>query len=203
MGERLQVPSTDRVVVIDLETTGFSPLRGHRIIEIGAVALQGGGVIGEFHSLIDPGRSVPLAAVRVHGITEAQLQGQPTAAEVLPRLHRFLDGSPLVAHNAPFDINFLRHEFARFGLGVTPPCHCTLRLCRRLFPRLPNHRLETVSRHLFGDTGSGPLHRALADARLTARVWMAMGGGKTDPDPMGGHPNGRADTGVRPYDDEI
>jgi DNA polymerase-3 subunit epsilon len=164
-------------VVVDLETTGFSPARD-RVIEIGAVAVEGGGIVEEFHSLIDPGRTVPGQAQRVHGITDEMLRGQPLPDEILPDFHRFIGQSRLVAHNAPFDLGFLRGEFARLGFGLANRYHCTLQLSRRALPSLPNHRLETVARHLFGRLDDKErLHRALADARLTARVWMALNAG--------------------------
>ncbi len=165
---------TERWVVVDVETTGFSPGRD-RIIEIGAVAGEGRRITDEFHTLIDPGRPVPRQAQRVHRITDAMLRGEPCAGEVLPDFHRFIGQSPLVAHNAQFDMAFLRHEFGRLGFGLPNPSHCTLRLSRSALPTLPNHRLETVARHLFGSLEEGErLHRALADARLTARVWLAL-----------------------------
>jgi DNA polymerase-3 subunit epsilon len=169
----------ERWVVLDVETTGLSPGRD-RVIEIGAVAGEGERITGEFHSLIDPARPVPWPAQRVHGITDAMLRGQPLPHEVLPDFYRFLGQGALVAHNAPFDLGFLRSEFARLGLGLANRYHCTLQLCRKAFPSLPNHRLETVVRHLFGRQfmvgaiHELPLHRALADARLTARVWVAL-----------------------------
>jgi DNA polymerase-3 subunit epsilon len=168
---------SQRWVVVDLETTGFSPGRD-RVIEIGAVAGAGDRILDEFHSLIDPGRPVPWPAQRVHGISDAMLRGQPQPEEVLPRFFHFLGQSPLVAHNAPFDLGFLRSEFARLGFGLANRSHCTLQLSRRSLPSLPNHRLETVARHLFGRLDDGErLHRALADARLTARVWLALNAG--------------------------
>lgn len=99
----------ERWVVLDVETTGLSAGRD-RVIEIGAVAGEGERITGEFHSLVDPGRPVPRPAQRVHGITDAMLRGQPRAEEVLPDFHHFLGHSALVAHNAPFDLGFLRSE---------------------------------------------------------------------------------------------
>ena len=166
---------SQRYIVLDLETTGFSPARGDRIIEIGAVVFENGAPAAEFHTFIDPGRPIPAAARRVHGITDAMVRGQPPPQAVLPRFHEFLGNAVLVGHNAVFDLNFLRHEFGRLGLGLPNPHQCTLKLCRQRFPHLPNHRLETVAQHLFGPIPAGTnLHRALDDARLTAKVWMAM-----------------------------
>lgn len=173
--------SSDRFVVIDVETTGLSPWRGHRIIEVGAVAVEAGKLAGEFHRLICTGRSVPPSAMGVHGLSDALLQGQPPPEAVYPELRRFLAGSPLVAHNVRFDMGFLRCEFARLGIALPNRGYCTLRLCRRRLPRLPDHRLETVARHLLGDLDPDVrLHRALADARLTAQVWMALQTGQAN-----------------------
>ena len=154
-----------RHVVLDLETTGLSHRRGDRVIEVGAVAVECGGITEEFHSLIDAGRPISPYARRVHGISEAMLAGQPSPETVFPALKTFLRGSPLVCHNAPFDLGFLRAEFSRCGLALPNPFRCTLRLSRRRYPHLTDHRLETVARHLLGEIPTGfRLHRALADA---------------------------------------
>ena len=126
---------TESWVVVDLETTGLSSRRD-RIIEIGAVAGEGRLITDEFHSLIDAGQPIHRQAQRVHGISEAMLRGQPQPEEVLTKFYRFLGRSSLVAHNAPFDVGFLRHEFGRLGLGLTNRHYCTLRLARQRFPRL-------------------------------------------------------------------
>ena len=165
----------DRSIVIDLETTGFSPQRGDRVIEIGAVVVERGELVDEFQTLIQVPRSIPWQASRVHGITDQMLAGQPLPEEVFPALRDFIGGSVLVAHNAPFDLPFLRHEFGRLGLGLPNRHCCTLELARRRLPHLPDHRLATVARHLLGDVPDDlRLHRALDDARLTAQVWLAM-----------------------------
>ncbi len=167
--------SIDRSIVIDLETTGFLPQRGDRVIEIGAVVVERGELVDEFQTLIQVPRSIPRQAFRVHGITDQMLAGQPLPEEVFPALLDFIGGNVLVAHNARFDLPFLRHEFGRLGLGFPNRHVCTLELARRRLPRLPDHRLATVARHLLGDLPDDlRLHRALDDARLTARVWLAM-----------------------------
>jgi len=167
--------SIDRSIVIDLETTGFSPHRGDRVIEIGAVAVERGELVDEFQTLIQVPRSIPWQASRVHGITDQMLAGQPLPEEAFPALRDFMGGSVLVAHNARFDLPFLRHEFGRLGLGLSNRYVCTLELARRCLPRLPDHRLATVARHLLSDLPDDlRLHRALGDARLTAQVWLAM-----------------------------
>ena len=111
-------PRADRHVVVDVETTGLSPRQGHRVIEIGAVAIEEGAIVGEFASLIDAGVPVPYAVQAIHGITDEMLAGQPTPEQVLPLFYKFIRDSVLIAHNAAFDVRFLRHEFARLGMGL-------------------------------------------------------------------------------------
>jgi DNA polymerase-3 subunit epsilon len=169
--------AASRVVVLDLETTGFSPLKGDRVIEIGAVAVAFGEIEAEFQTLIRVPRLIPWQASRVHGITDEMLAGRPLPEEIYPAFRDFIGGSVLVAHNARFDLSFLAHEFGRLGMGLANRHICTLRLARKRFPGLPDHRLETVARHILGSLEDEMrLHRALEDARLTARVWLAMEG---------------------------
>ncbi len=163
-----------RCVAVDVETTGLSASRGGRIIEVGAVAVEGRRMADEFHSLVNIRTRIPLPAQMIHGITNEMLVGTPKPEEVFPRFRAFIGDGVLVAHNARFDISFLRHEFSRLGMGLINQYHCTLELSRRRFPKLRDHKLETVYRHLFrGQTGSQE-HRALTDARMVARVWLEM-----------------------------
>jgi DNA polymerase-3 subunit epsilon len=167
-----------RHVVVDLETTGLWPRQGHRIIEIGAVALEGGAVVEEFTTLIDAGVPIPIEVQAIHGITDEMLEGSPKPEAVLPRFREFIGDSVLIAHNAAFEITFLRHEFARLKLGFPNRHVCTLEMSRRLLPRLPDYTLETIYLHLFPDPDFiRQNHRALDDARMTAKIWMAMAGG--------------------------
>jgi DNA polymerase III subunit epsilon len=167
-----------RHVVVDLETTGLSPRQGHRAIEIGAVAVENGVVVEEFTSLIDAGIPVPPVVQAIHGITDEMLAGQPKPEEVLPRFSEFIAGSVLVAHNAAFDIRFLRHEFARLKMGLPHRHICTLELSRSRLARLPDYTLETIYLHLFPEAGlHRQNHRALDDARMTAKIWLKLMGG--------------------------
>jgi DNA polymerase-3 subunit epsilon len=161
--------------VIDVETTGLFPERGDRIVEVGALALAGEIYTGEFYSLINPGRPVSAPALKINGITDAMLKGKPGPGDIFPALHRFIKSATLVAHNARFDMGFLRNEFKNIGLDFPNRCRCTCKLSRRLYPHLPNHKLDTVYRHLFGGVEKTiERHRALDDARLTARLWLRM-----------------------------
>jgi len=169
------MPHAPRHVVLDIETTGLSPRRGHRIIEIGAIAIEEGHPAEEFCSLVKIDRKIPLQAQRIHGISDEMLAGQRGAEEVLPRLYDFLGDGVIVAHNARFDVEFLRHEFGRISLQLKNRSVCTLEMSRRFYPKLQNHKLDTVYRHLFGEIRTDiRRHRALDDARMAVRIWMEM-----------------------------
>ena len=168
----------DRHVIVDLETTGLSPRHGHRVIEIGAVAVENGAIAEEFSTLIDAGVPIPPSVQAIHGITDEMLEGQPPPGEILPRFYAFIADSVLVAHNAAFDIRFLRHEFARLKIHLSNRHFCTLEMSRLRLPRLPDHTLETIYLHLFPDADFlRQNHRALDDARMTARIWLKLTGG--------------------------
>lgn len=167
--------TSTRYIVVDVETTGMSPGRGDRVIEIGAVAVEEGRLAAGFSSLIRTGHPIHRDAQKVHGISDTMLRDAPGPGDVWPEFARFIGSSALVAHNARFDLLFLRHELSRLGLGLPNSHHCTLSLSRRCLPYLPNHRLETVARHLLGDIPHDcRLHRALDDARLAALVWLEL-----------------------------
>ena len=163
-----------RHVVLDVETTGLSPRQGHRVIEIGAVAIEDGKIIEEFHTLVNPGKRISLFVQEINGITNEMLRGKPTPEEVMPTFKKFIGESILVAHNAPFDMSFIANEFDLAGIEHASDWVCTLQISRALFPGLRSHKLEKVCMHVLGDISGVPLHRALADARLTARLWLEM-----------------------------
>lgn len=156
-------------LVLDLETTGLDPARD-RITEVGAVKVRGGEVLGELRSFVHPGRPIPAAVTAMTGITDAMVAGAPTTATVLGHVIDLLTGSVLVAHNASFDLSFLRAAAARDGRELpSTPVVDTARLSRRLLgDEVRDHRLATLARHLRARTS--PEHRALADARATVDV---------------------------------
>ena len=170
------IESTHRYVAFDVETTGLSPQNGDRVIEIGAIAIENQSIVAEFSSLIDAGRKIPWRVQQVHGITDEMLYGEPKPDEVLSEFYKFINGSILVAHNASFDIRFLRHEFVLLGMSLNNRSLCTLKMSRKQYPHLPNHKLETVSRYLLGKSCEQmQLHRALDDAKLAGLIWLEMG----------------------------
>ena len=168
------VPSP--IIAFDLETTGLSPLKGDRVIEIGAVKIERRKQGEVFHSLIDCGLPIPKGVREINGITEGMLWGSPSPEHAFHKFRCFCGNATLVAHNAPFDRLFLQYEFSRLGWGLTNQVLCTLYLSRQKIPNLTNYRLETVARHLLGDTimENRKAHRSLDDARTTAQIWLAL-----------------------------
>ncbi len=108
------------IALIDTETTGMDPNRGDRMVEIAVVHFQDGVVQHRFGSLLNPGMPIPKEASEVHGITDAQVKGQPTFGAILPQVVELLRGRVPVAYNAPFDRGFLRSEAARAGVEPAP-----------------------------------------------------------------------------------
>lgn len=157
-------------VVVDLETTG-GRTEDSGITEIGAVKVRGGEVLGELQSLVNPGHPVPAFVARLTGITTAMVATAPDLALVLPNFLEFARGSVLVAHNAPFDVGFLRAGCERLGYPWPGfPVVDTVPLARRMVTRdeAPNHKLSTLAALFRARTT--PQHRALADARATVDV---------------------------------
>ncbi|MBF6361553.1 DEDD exonuclease domain-containing protein [Nocardia farcinica] len=173
--DELDTPLYDTTfVVVDLETTGTSP-EGDAITEIGAVKVRGGEVLGEFATLVNPGRAIPPAVVQVTGITTALVYAAPRIEAVLPGFLEFAAGAVLVAHNARFDTAFLRAAAARCALPwPDAPVLCTVKLARRVLGRdeAPSVRLASLARLLGASTQ--PTHRALDDARATVDVLHAL-----------------------------
>jgi DNA polymerase-3 subunit epsilon len=159
------------IVFLDLETTGGS-FGLDRIIEIGVVEIDRGELVGEWSTLVNPGRRVPHAIQVLTGITDEMLAEAPTFAELSVGLYERLQGKVLAAHNARFDYGFLKAELQRAGLPYTAPVLCTVKLSRRLFPQHPRHNLDAlIMRHALFCLDR---HRALGDARVLwelAQIW--------------------------------
>src|SRR5690606_1193612 len=160
--------------VVDLETTGGSPAKGSRITEIGAVKVRAGEVVGEFQTLVNPDQSIPAFITVLTGITDQMVIEAPRIAEVLPSFLEFARGSVLVAHNAPFDVGFLKHAARELqidwpGFDVLD----TAVIARRVLLRdeVPNVKLATLAARFSSVT---PDHRALTDARATVDVLHAL-----------------------------
>ena len=161
------------VVVLDFETSGLSPDNGDRAIEVGAVLVRDNRITDRFQSLMNPGMRVSGFIEEYTGITNKMLSAAPPAAEVMRQFAGFLGRHHLVAHNASFDRRFLDAELRRISLSRQQEFACSLLLSRRLNPDAPSHSLETLVRYKKLATG-GVFHRALADAEMTAHLWVGM-----------------------------
>jgi DNA polymerase-3 subunit epsilon len=157
--------------VVDLETTGGSAEAGSMITEIGAVKVRGGEVLGEFQTLVNPHTAIPPFIAVLTGITNSMVADAPTIEAALPAFLEFASGCVLVAHNAPFDVGFLRH-FAELQDRPWPAFEVldTALLARRVITRddAPNCKLSSLAKVFRSSTT--PNHRALADARATVDV---------------------------------
>lgn len=154
--------------VIDVETTGLSAGGGDRVLEIGiAQLLEDGSIMAVLDTLVNP--EGPVRATHVHGINQEMVIEAPLFRDIVPQMDRILDGTVIAAHNASFDLGFLREEYRRSGMKfpqVKPAC--TLVMARRFLAALPSRSLESCRRHL-GITDEGA-HNALADALATAEL---------------------------------
>jgi DNA polymerase III subunit epsilon len=170
-----------RQLVLDTETTGLDPATGDRVIEIAAIELVNLMPTGRsFHTLLDPERDVPEESTRVHGFTAEMLRGkQPKFAEVLDAFLGFLQESPVVAHNAPFDFGFLDAELKRVGRPPLDRARMvdSLAIAKRRFPGMPNS-LDALCRRLGVDNSMRTSHNALLDVRLLAQVYLELMGGR-------------------------
>lgn len=163
----------ETLVVLDFETSGISPDCGDRAIEIGAVKFRAGEIVDRYQSLMNPGLRISSFIESYTGITNSMVQAAPRSAEVMREFAGFIGDLPLVAHNASFDRRFLHAEFARIGLPCQQAFGCSMLAARRVYPDAPNHKLETLVRYRCLQT-DGTFHRALADAEMTAQLWLAM-----------------------------
>lgn len=161
------------VIVLDFETTGLSPNMGDRAIEIGAVKLVDGQVTETFQQLMNPGFRVSGFIAGYTGITNAMLANAPGCEEVMAEFARFIADTPLVAHNASFDKRFLDAELERVGVSYSGQFACSMLVARRLIQDAPSHKLGELVRFKQIDN-DGTFHRALADAQMTASLWLLM-----------------------------
>nr|WP_320050996.1 3'-5' exonuclease [uncultured Desulfuromonas sp.] len=167
------VQTRQELVVLDFETSGMAPQRGDRAIEVGAVKVFEGRIVDRFESLMNPGFRVSSFIEEFTGITNEELRCAPACEEVMQSFSQFIGGAPLVAHNATFDQRFLKSEFARIGECKPLRFACSMLIARRLYPEAPNHKLGTLV--AFKQLpNQGQFHRALADAEMTAHLWMEM-----------------------------
>jgi len=169
-----------REIVLDTETTGLDPLKGHRLVEIGAVEIIDKVATGRtFHVLINPEREVPDEAVRVHGHTTEKLKDKPLFAAIVDDFLAFVGDDPLVIHNAEFDARFLNAELGALGHVALAAERIvdTLALARRRHPGAANSLDALCDRYRI-DRSRRVRHGALLDAEILVEVYCELSGGR-------------------------
>lgn len=175
---------TDRIVVLDTETTGLEPKKGHRIIEVGCVELVNRRLTGNnFHFYINPQREIDDGAIEVHGITNEMLADKPLFEEIADDMYSYLKGAEVVIHNAPFDVGFINHEYRLLGsdhANMADWCEVTdtLVMARKMYPGQRNS-LDALCKRYEINNSQRQLHGALLDAEILADVYLAMTGGQS------------------------
>lgn len=159
--------------IIDFETTGLSPSNGDCPTEIAIVLVQNGQITDRYQSLMNGGVRLSSFIEGYTGITNAMVRKAPPLKQVMAEACEFASDYPLVAHNASFDRKFWDDALAKIGKRRRQEFLCSLLLARRVYPQAANHKLETLAR-LLKLPVTGNFHRALADAEVTAHLFMRM-----------------------------
>jgi len=166
-----------RYIVLDTETTGLDPDDGHKIIEIGCVEILDRNITeNTFHKYINPEREIDIEASKVHGLTLNNLKDKPIFSEIYDDFLEYVDQSPIIIHNAPFDLGFLKKEYSflkdkkRF---LDNEIIDSLKLARKKSPGKKN-TLDALCERYSVDSSDRTLHGALLDARLLAHVYLKM-----------------------------
>jgi len=172
-----------RLIMLDTETTGLSPLNGDRMVEIGAIEVLNRKVLSGdkhvFHKYINPERNIPAEVVRIHGIDNAKVKNEPTFKEIAQDFLDFIKGATLVIHNASFDLGFIMNELRLNGFENIQdiPVIDTLAFARKKHPNQRNN-LDALCDRYDIERGHRELHGALLDSELLAEVYLGMTGGR-------------------------
>jgi DNA polymerase-3 subunit epsilon len=169
----------NREIVLDTETTGLSPLSGDRMVEIGGVELINHIPTGRhIHKYINPGRQMTEDAFRVHGLSDEFLRDKPRFAEIADEMLAFFEDATLIAHNAPFDLQFLNYELEQVRRpALTNAVIDTVTLARDKHPGA-RVSLDALCKHYGIDNSRRTLHGALLDSEILADVYLELIGGR-------------------------
>jgi len=166
-----------RYIVLDTETTGLDPDDGHKIIEIGCIEIINRKVTDNtFHKYINPLREIDIEASKVHGLTASNLSDKPLFNDIYDEFVSYISGSPLIIHNAPFDMGFLKKEFdylERTNGFINNEIIDSLKLARKISPGKKN-TLDALCDRYSVDNSDRNFHGALLDARLLAHVYLKL-----------------------------
>lgn len=166
-GQTLQ----DSFVVFDLETTGIGA-KNNEIIEIGAVKVVGQTVVDRYSTFVNPQRPIPYKIEQLTGISDSMVDKAPKITEVLPKFLSFCEGCVMVAHNASFDMGFIRQKAMEQGLCIDFTVVDTVSMARALLPELARHTLDSVAKNLGVSLENH--HRAVDDAQATAEIFLRL-----------------------------
>ncbi len=175
---------TNRIIILDTETTGLNPQEGHRVIEIGCVEMIKRRITGRhFHVYINPDRLIDEGAIAVHGISNEFLEDKPRFEQILEDFLDFIKDAELVIHNAPFDVGFINNELALINstLGKVEDyskVFDSLIYARKKHPGQRNS-LDALCKRYGVDNSQRDLHGALLDAEILAEVFLLMTGGQS------------------------
>lgn len=159
----------DEFIALDIETTGLRPTYD-KIIEIGAVRVSNGAIVEKFRTFVDPGIHIPYYITNINGITDKMVKGAPAIEDALPKYLEFASDLPVIAHNAQFDMSFIRHNSGLLGVTLSNKVIDTLLFCRKMLRDIENHKLDTVSNH-FGIRLENH-HRAIDDCIAAAHIYL-------------------------------
>ena len=166
-----------RYIVLDTETTGLDPDDGHKIIEIGCIEILNRSITDNtFHKYINPNREIDIEASKIHGLTNSFLRDKPLFEEVYSEFREYISDSPLIIHNAPFDIGFLKKEHSIISISddfMNNEIIDSLKLARKISPGKKN-TLDALCERYSVDNSDRTLHGALLDAKLLAFVYLKM-----------------------------
>ena len=166
-----------RYIVLDTETTGLDPDDGHKIIEIGCIEILNRNITNNtFHKYINPNREIDIEASKIHGLTNSFLRDKPLFEEVYSEFREYISDSPLIIHNAPFDIGFLKKEYSVVSMNddfMNNEIIDSLKLARKISPGKRN-TLDALCERYSVDNSDRTLHGALLDAKLLAFVYLKM-----------------------------
>ncbi len=165
----------DEIVVFDFETTGFNAFAGDSIIEIGAVTIKNGEVISKFDELINPGCKLRNEIINVTNITDEMLEGKDTEEKVFKRFKEYFKDKPMIAHNARFDVSFIKYCYQKYNLGEFKNSVIdTLEMSRAINPNERKHDLSTLVKRYKIEFDENAHHRADYDALATGKIYYKM-----------------------------
>jgi DNA polymerase III epsilon subunit len=167
----------EKLIALDIETTGLYPERGDRIVEIGAVPIVGREILLEhgFEALINPGIPISPEISRINGITDDMVRDAPTLETVLPDFLAFIGDQTIIAHNASFDVGFINHYLVASGAArLENRIIDTLVLSRKAFPNAHSHNLDALLHRLHIIYSHEQRHRSIGDAYLTGLAYLKL-----------------------------